>query len=273
MESNQRSCPECKSLLTYSNKYERNRAEKKNKICVSCSTSGEKNPFYGRKHKQDSKDKIAKFRTGKDLYGEENKQKLKVKMTQNNPMAGKSVYDVWIEKYGKEEADIKMISYKEKHSLNNSGEKNKMYGKPSPKGSGNGWSGWYKDWFFRSLRELSYMIKEIEQKNKKWESGELKKYKIQYKDNNGNCRNYFPDFVIDSSVVVECKPVRLQGSKEVLLKTEAAEKFCKENNMTFLIVEPEMLTEEEIKELYNTNKIKFLPKYEIKFLNKYKYDK
>ena len=35
-----------------------------------------------------------------------------------------------------------------------------MYGRFSPRGSGNGWSGWYKEWYFRSLLELSYMINE-----------------------------------------------------------------------------------------------------------------
>jgi hypothetical protein len=65
------------------------------------------------------------------------------------------------ELYGKEKAN----KMKNNLSILNSGSKNKMYGKPSPQGSGNGWSGWYKGWYFRSLIELSYMVNVIE---KKW---------------------------------------------------------------------------------------------------------
>lgn len=270
MEPNQRQCPKCKKVLTYSIKAERNRAEKKNKICKTCSTSGEKNPFYNKKHKQSSKDIIGKSRIGKSTYNEEQINNLRIKMLDNPPMAGKSVYSVWLKKYGKEEADIRMEVYKKKQSLNSSGEKNHMYGKPSPQGSGNGWSGWYKDWFFRSLIELSYMINEIEAKNLNWENGELKKYKIPYTNWDGTKRNYFPDFIIDGKYIIECKPLKLQNSKTVILKKEAAEEYCKKHNMQFIMIEPEILTKEKIIELYKKEKIKFIPKYEIKFLKKYK---
>lgn len=43
--------------------------------------------------------------------------------------------------YGKEKA----VELKEKLSERFSGEGNPMFGKPSPEGSGNGWSGWYKN--------------------------------------------------------------------------------------------------------------------------------
>ena len=41
-------------------------------------------------------------------------------------MFGKSFYDIWVEKYGIEIADNKMVEYKKKQSLNNSGELNNM---------------------------------------------------------------------------------------------------------------------------------------------------
>lgn len=46
-----------------------------------------------------------------------------------NPMYGKSVYDRWVELYGKEEADIKMESYIDKHKKAHKLEKNGMFGK------------------------------------------------------------------------------------------------------------------------------------------------
>ncbi len=51
-----------------------------------------------------------------------------------------------------------MTVLKEKHRQNAIGEGNNMYGRPSPQGSGNGWSGWYKERYFRSLRELMFLI-------------------------------------------------------------------------------------------------------------------
>ena len=55
-----------------------------------------------------------------------------------NPMYGKSIYEVWVKKYGKNIAETKMSKFKKLQSKLNSGENNSMYGKPSPKNSGNG---------------------------------------------------------------------------------------------------------------------------------------
>ena len=148
---------------------------------------------------EESKAKITEGRDYSKYKTKEFRDKIsKLNKGSNNPMYGKSFYDVWLKKYGKEVADQKMTEYRQKQSELNSGENNNMYGKPSPNGSGNGWSGWYNGWFFRSIRELSYMIKVIERYNLKWESGETNKWKIQYKDYDGLIRNYFPDFIIKS---------------------------------------------------------------------------
>jgi hypothetical protein len=144
-----------------------------------------------------------------------------------------------------------------------------MFGKPSPTGSGNGWSGWYKGWYFRSLRELTYMIKIIERFNLKWVSGESKKYKIKYQDFKGNDRNYFPDFIINNKYVVECKPKKLWGSDNVIRKTKAALNYCELNGLKYKKIDIGILTDNEIKNLYIKGEIKFLPKYEEKFKNKY----
>jgi hypothetical protein len=49
------------------------------------------------------------------------KQKIsKSTSGKNNPMFGKSVYSVWIEKYGKEIADNKLIEYKMQKMKNKS---------------------------------------------------------------------------------------------------------------------------------------------------------
>ncbi len=165
--------------------------------------------------------------------------------------------------HGKEKAD----EIRKKISKRSSGENNPMYGKPSPQGSGNGWSGWYKDWFFRSLLELSYMINVIEKNGWIWESAESKKYKIPYMVDDGE-RNYFCDFLINNNQLTEIKPKNLRNSKLVVIKEEAATKWCEEHNLLYKIVcddEFNKLTFEEIKNLYNKRLIKFISRYEEKY--------
>ena len=64
------------------------------------------------KHKQETIEKIRKSVSG-----------------EKNPMYGKSIYDRWVELYGIDVADEKMIEYVNKHKLSHSNEKNGMFGK------------------------------------------------------------------------------------------------------------------------------------------------
>lgn len=197
---------------------------------ISQNTSGKNNPNFG----------------GKYSHG----------FADRHPFRGKT----FEEYYGEEKAK----QLKKTYSDNAKGKNNPMYGKPSPQGSGNGWSGWYNNWYFRSLRELSYMINVIEKENLKWESAEQKKYKIPYIDYNGDDRNYFADFVIDNAII-EIKPKKLVESYQVQLKKEHAEKWCKEKKYAYMIVDDtqfDLLSSEEIQELRETNKIIFGDKYE-----------
>jgi hypothetical protein len=150
---------------------------------------------------------------------------------------------------------------KNKISKASSGKNNGMYGKPSPIGSGNGWSGWYKEWYFRSLHELSYMINVIERFNLKWESAERKNLRILYTDFNGINRTYVADFIINNKYLVEIKPKKLHKSKNVQLKKKAAIDFCKNKNLIYKILDAPFLTKEKISYLYKTNQIKFIERY------------
>lgn len=271
--STKRDCPNCKTEINYKNKYIRNRAEKKNLTCASCSQQkrcskkeeierrtqdgkklvGEKNPFFGRKHTNKTKKSISKTLKNKRTFS-----------GSNNPMFGKTVYQLWIEKYGKEEADKKQAEFISNHSERFSGKKNPMFGKPSPKGSGNGWKGWYKNWFFRSFRELSYMIKVIEQNKFEWKSAETADLAIPYIDWKGNTRTYFADFLIDKTLV-ECKPTRLINSPSVSIKRIAALKFCKEKGLKYEIIDPEMLNDSEIQLLIESGQIRLTKRYQEKY--------
>ena len=174
---------------------------------------------------------------------------------------GKTIEEIWGEEKGKQ--------LRRHYSETRKGENNNMYGKPSPAGSGNGWCGWYKNWFFRSLKELSYMIYVIERFNLKWETGENKKYKINYLDYAGNKRTYHPDFLIENKFLVEIKPKNLWNSDGVKRKQRAAIEFCKQNNFTYKLTEcVKQITFEEIKQLIEDKKLIFIERYKQKF-NKY----
>ena len=149
------------------------------------------------------------------------------------------------------------------------GAKNGMFGKPSPKGSGNGWQGWYNDMYFRSLLELSYM-KYLCDNSVKFVSGEKLEYSVSYNDGEID-RNYFCDFVlIDSNVKIEIKPSNLINSYINKKKFGAAkEKFGKYFK---ILTEKDfpILTDSELNELVLSEKVKFIERYMIKFNERYK---
>lgn len=275
MKELKRICPSCHCEINYKSDIAYNNANQKNSLCRSCASTGDKNPMYGKtgdknpffdkKHTKETLAKQSKIKLG-TTHTEETKNKLRLLSSgENNAMYGKSVYSVWLKKYGKVIADKKQSETNKKHSENNSGEGNPMYGKQSPTGSGNGWSGWYKGWYFRSLRELTYMVKVIERFKLQWVSGESNTYRIEYLDYNGNKRNYFPDFIINEKYIIESKPKKLWNSDNVLRKKEAALLYCKVRGLKYKLVDVGKLNNDEIKSLYQKDLIKFLPRYEIKY--------
>jgi hypothetical protein len=285
-----RKCPKCDCELTYKSKYSLINANKKNSKCKSCGLKeimtddyrkkiserlkgennpmfgkfGKLNPFFGKKHTEETKKKMIDGRDYSVYRTEEFRQKIsKLSKGKNNPMYGKTVYDVWIEKYGKKIADEKMIEYKKKQSLNSSGEKNAMYGKPAPINAGNGICGWYKGWFFRSLLELSYMIFVIERFNFDWESGESVKYKISYSIDGKN-KNYFPDFVLNKKYIIECKPKKLTQINTNKIKFEFAKKYCEENGFIFKIRDIPKIKKENLIEMVNNELVVLTNKWKDK---------
>lgn len=239
-----RNCLVCNKEIIYICKSSFYSARKANKPCFSCAITNRKTRVFSEKEKSQAREQL-------------------VKVTNTRPL-----YDIWLEKFGKKIADQKLQAFKDKQSINQSGINNTMYGKPAPQGSGNGWSGWYKGWYFRSLRELSFMINIIEKQNLQWRTPD-KEFKISYVDYKGDTRNYFPDFIINENKIIEVKPLKLHNTPKVLAKKLAAEKFCLNNQFTYEIVDPPILNEEQIKELYESGQIKFLEKYDNKFKERY----
>jgi hypothetical protein len=267
-----RICPKCHSEIEYRDKWSFIYSVRDNKICKICSCKrmsainkelgklkGLNNPFYGKKHSDETKRKMSGRRPNiegvnnplvkwlkKDLENRENYRELFT--GEKNGMFGKH--------HTKEAL--------EKISFHSKGKNNPMFGKPAPNGSGNGWANWYKGFHFRSLRELQYYISEIDEKGILFESAQKKSFRIPYTSYDGTDRSYQPDFLIDGRILVEVKPINLWNTTLVKLKKEAAEKFCKENNLEYKLVD--VKTDSKLlKDKYLNGEIKFVEKYKERF--------
>mgnify|MGYP001612209365 CR=1 FL=1 len=177
-----------------------------------------------------------------------------------NPMTGRHFYTIWVERYGEEEALRRMAVSKKKWSKSCSGNLNAMYGRPSPQGAGNGWKGWYQGHYFRSFRELTFML-ECDSQETKWETGES--VSIPYRVGEID-RTYRPDFRVDDRLI-ELKPERLIGSPAVAAKTTAGQAYCQANGLRYEIFDPG-INLELIQNAYEAGLIRFTRDYEARFL-------
>lgn len=295
----QRICPQCLKNLEYTNKYNMLKAEQKGQWCQKCAMKelsnredmkiirsqnmkgsknpmygnvGDKNPFYGKSHSEASLSRMKEVRNANSkLYKSvEFRQKMsEVTSGENNPMYGKRVYDGWAEKYGTDIANDKLQTMKQRISIKTSGKNNPMHGKPAPQKSGNGWSGWYNGWYFRSILELSYMINVIERFNLKWKSAETSKFGIEY-TLDGISRTYFSDFIINDMYLVELKPKRLQKTKKNQIKFEYAHKFCNDIGLIFKVRDIPKIQIDQFNQLVLGGKVILTDKWKQVYDKKYR---
>jgi hypothetical protein len=282
MEDYSRQCPQCDTTIVYSNKYILKTAITKNTICKKCALlnhnkkMGEEqrlglreNGFKGKTHTADVKIKLSERKMGRKLSAE-HKQSISKGLLERDVehyMKRGGLYTLWLEKHGKEIADQKLDEFKSKISLATSGKNNPMYGKPSPKGSGNGWKGYYKGIYFRSLLELSFLVNYVDRFNMKFESGEKAKWAIEYVTPIGKMGTYFPDYIINDKYMVEIKPKKLINTPLIKSKSESAIEFCKKYDLKYKIFEPIKLSKQMILDLYNNKHLIFSKKLESKYIN------
>ena len=223
--------------------------------------TGAGNGMYGKNHSSETKAKLGKY-----IKSAEQIQKAKENLALNYNK--RPIYEIWVEKYGEDGANEKLQKFKEKQSVNNTGVKNAMYGKPSPTGSGNGWSGWYKEHYFRSLMELSY-LNYLYLNNIPFSSGEFEKFAIPYVMNN-IIYNYFCDFyLINEDCFVEVKPKNLINTVKNKLKFDSAKEKLGSRFMIITEDDINQLTNKEIYDMYNSGDLKWLPRYEEKYKQRY----
>lgn len=167
---------------------------------ISAATSGEKNPIYGKPRPQSVKDAISRFHSRTD-----------------------------IEKYGEEKAAE--ISAKKSRAM--TGEKNPAYGKVYSRG-GRSVKGYYKEKFFRSLLEYSFM-KHIESTGVSLDDFDYENFLVPWVNELGVNRTYRPDFChFASRTVYEVKQSYMVPYYK--LKHEAASLYLKERGLTFRVV-------------------------------------
>jgi len=281
-----RECPSCKKILHHTNEGNCKTAIKNNVLCRSCTTKKQikdnGNPMqgrslysvwiekYGLKVANEKLKDYGNNRKGKKLNFKLPVNERKYLRGENHKNFNKSLDQVLLEKYGEVEGQRRIDIKRQKMSKKMRGQGNPMYGKPSPQGSGNGWSGWYKNYYFRSLLELSY-LKYLLDNNIKFETAETKKYQIKYYDTMREQEaNYYPDFyLIDSEEIIEIKPKKLLNARKNIDKYKAAKKLYKKK---FKILTEENLikiSDNEIKELHNNGSLKFIDRYEQKFLQRW----
>lgn len=250
-----RICKFCGNEIFYARKSTAKKyADARCKKCLDFSK--ENNPFYGKKHSQETKAKIASY--SKDYTKTEDFSKA-VKAGMNGKTNKRSVYDCWVDKYGKEIADQKFKLLNQTRSANAVGNKNSMYGKPSPTGSGNGWSGWYKGFYFRSLRELSFIYNLTNRFG--FEVVSAEHIKIRYIDFKGAERTYRPDFLVNNKFLVEVKPVKLWGSVIVKFKVEAGKRLAKEKGFVYKLFDCPIMKFEIIKQFVDNGELVWLDRY------------
>lgn len=248
-------------------------------LCHSCKmkfmfASGERKsswPIYNKKQKG----KTVEQRLGRKAGKIFRQKRSELTSGNKNPMFGRNdqcyknggLAEINHNKKGRTYEEIfgKKKAKEIKSKVGCSGIKNGMYGKPSPQGSGNGWSGWYKGFYFRSLLELSY-LKYLFDNKIKFRTAETQEFKVEYKDLNGKKRNYFPDFYLeDTKEIIELKPKKLINSKQNKSKFDAAKKKFGKKFKIITDKNLNKLTSNEIQLLYRSKNFKWTDKYEQKF--------
>lgn len=203
--------------------------------------------MYGKEHLQETKDKISNSNKGKIKSPEAIEKQASAIRGRPGPNLGKKLT---------EETRKKMSEAHRERVKTHSG--------------GSGWSGWYNNFYFRSISELRYLIEEIENKGYTWETAETKEFCVEYIHPDGTKRLYHPDFCINKYLIIEVKPRSFLKNPVVQAKILAATEFFRNKNMDYKIVDAIPLNLIDLKNLINCGKVVLIEKWHNCFLKKIK---
>ncbi|RTL01055.1 MAG: hypothetical protein EKK57_05690 [Proteobacteria bacterium] len=209
------------------------------KKAVSERVKGEKNPFYGKKHSSETKQRMSENHA--DFSGNKNPFKKWIENEEN--------YNQWCEarKAALSNRDKNSEEYKS-YCKEVSQRVSKLYldGKLEPYGK-NHISGHFDSIKFndRFYYQSSYELKFLEFCESSIKINQLIKspYRIEY-EIDGRIYNYIPDFLVNNKILIEIKPESLLEFDKNPHKFKAGENFCIKNDIKFIIV-----TEAELENL------------------------
>jgi hypothetical protein len=212
---------------------------KEHKLRLSERNSGINNPFYGKKHDNETKKRMSGSRP--NISGDKNPFKKWIKSEKNYNRWSKSIKKYW-EKLKENKEEYKKIC--ETHSEKTS--KAYIDGKLNPYGYHHK-HGYFisnkfsQKFYYQSSYELSFLeFCETSNKIKKLQKNTIR---INYKVNDIN-KKYIPDFVVNDIFIIEIKPKTMLNYQNNHLKFKAAYEYSNINNLKYLII-----TENELKNL------------------------
>lgn len=280
-----RLCPECGQKLTYGSKKSKTVADLKNSRCRSC-------PIKGLKRSQESKDKVSKANTGQKrtpaaiqkqietransgyVVSRDTRKKMSDALSGGkNPMYGVIMSQDSRDKMAAKKLGTKAsIITRQKMSAIRKGKKisEKVLAArsatPPNNSGGRGISGWYKNLHFRSSSELSFIF-ECEYNGYDIKSAECVELQIPYLNNEGKLRHHYSDFLVKSKCIVEIKPPYMCADSFVVLKRIAAQKFCSDHNLDYIMTYRESIPKRQMFELRRLGVIsKFTGRHEKQYL-------
>ena len=183
------------------------------------SKAGRRNSSYGQEFSEERKKKIGEKSRGRKIPAYERTPEIRNKISES------------LKNYYKENP----VSEEVKQKLSDAWKRGCYENSPM----GRGYNGYFysiknkKDFFFRSLLELSYFLK-MEQDND-IEFYSVEPFQIKLPDNH----HYTPDVLINGEILVELKPKRhlnYEDKKRWELEIFGAKEYCKNHNLNFKII-------------------------------------
>jgi len=215
---------------------------------LSIRNSGEGNPFFGKTHDEETRQRMSDNHA--DFTGDNNPYKRaleeypekRVEASKRQQAifaeikADPQRYSTWIERNSKSVAqahlDGKLLGY-------GRGHKNGHYFSIK----------FDRDFYYRSSYELRF-IKYCEN-NDFILSLSSCDFSIPYKASDGYNKNYIPDFLVNDDFLIEIKPRKMLEIELNKLKLEAAADYCNSKKLKLIV-----LTEDELSELESNAQIK-----------------
>lgn len=204
---------------------------KEHKKKISNAVSGNKNPFYGKKHTKQTKQKMSENHA--DFGGNNNPFKKWIENKDNRKRWLQS-----INKYHKSIRNNPELNKKRRERLSKTAANAHINGKLYGYGRG------HKNGYFYSKKQnlkiyyrSSYELKFLEWCEK---NDEIKQFVpcdffIKY-EFNGMTKRYIPDFIINKLIVVEIKPKTLINTKQNKAKFLFGNRYCEQNKMKYSII-------------------------------------